>query len=65
VTVRGCPAVPRLFLSDEPKTTPSDVGRLAAHIQQTIEDWIAYENRPCEFCGKPRLGNHHDDCVLF
>jgi hypothetical protein len=60
-----CHELAQLFLSDEPTSTPADVNRLTAYIQQSIEDWIGYEKSPCYFCGKPRLGNNHDSCVLF
>lgn len=54
------------FLSDTPDiNTESSRDKLSAHIQQTIEDWIQYEEGACDFCGEARGKRDHKDCVLL
>lgn len=49
------------FLSDVPDiNTENNRDKLAAHVQQQIEDWIQYEEGPCTICGEARGKDGHN-----
>lgn len=50
-----CHDLASAFLADTPDiNTEASRDKLAQHIQTAIEDWISYEEGPCEVCGQAR-----------
>lgn len=48
------------FLGDTPDIdNEKSRDALAQHIQTAIEDWITYEEGPCELCGEARGKGDH------
>lgn len=52
------------FLDDHPAIRNiENVGKLAQHIQTSIEDWIdSAKGKPCKHCGCPYPNDHTLDC---
>ena len=54
------------FLSDTPDIdTEKGRAKLAAAIQEGVEDWIEYQEGPCDACGEARGKDCHKDCIHF
>jgi hypothetical protein len=61
-----CYELAEAFLTDTPDiNNEKNRDELAQRIQQTAEDWIQYNEGPCECCGEARGKNNHKDCVFF
>jgi hypothetical protein len=60
-----CYDLAALFLAETPDID-SEANRdaLAQRIQTTIEDWIGYEEGPCELCGEARGKGAHDHAEI-
>lgn len=59
-----CYDLAEAFLRDTPDINSiANRNKLAQHIQTTIEDWISYEEGPCENCGEPRGNGFHIGCA--
>lgn len=55
-----CLDLAAVFLSDVPDIdNPANRDELAQLIQTTVEDWISYQEGPCELCGEARGKRHH------
>jgi len=54
-----------VFLEDNPKIDINRAHQLACEIQQRIEDWLEYQESPCDGCGEPLGKGDHSNCVLF
>ena len=61
-----CYDLAALFLGDTPDIhNEKNIDELAQRIQTTIEDFISYEEGPCECCGEPRGKGDHSACIFF
>jgi hypothetical protein len=61
-----CADLADVFLAESPDiNNPKSRDKLAAAIQQVIEDFIEYNEGKCELCGEARGKDVHKDCIWF
>ena len=61
-----CHDLAGVFLADTPDIdSAASRDKLAQHIQTAIEDWIQYEEGPCECCGEARGKGDHQPCIFI